>query len=42
MNRKVAANMRIFAVSEVSCGSSCNRNADSGTETDIAKFVFIW
>ena len=34
--------MQIFAVSEVSGGSDCNRNANSGTETDVAKLIFIW
>ena len=33
--------MKIIAVSEVSGGSYCNRNANSGTETDVAKLNFI-
>ena len=40
--RKLAINMKIFAVSEVSDGSDCNCNANSGTETDIIKLIFIW
>ena len=42
LTRKLAMNMQIFAVSEVSGGSDCNRNANSGTETDVAKLIFIW
>ena len=34
--------MQISAISEVSGGSYCNRNANSGTETDTAKLIFIW
>ena len=34
--------MQIFAVSEVSGGSYCNRNTNSGTETEAAKLVFMW
>ena len=34
--------MKIIAVSEVSGGSYCNRNTNSGTETDVAKLNFIW
>ena len=33
--------MEIFAVSEVSSGSYCNHNANSGTETDAAK-LFLY
>ena len=33
--------MQISAISEVSGGSYCNRNANSGTETDTAKLIFI-
>ena len=33
---------RLFAVSEVSGGSDCNLKANSGTETDAAKLIFIW
>ena len=32
--------MQIFAVSEVSGGSYCNRNANNRTETDAAKLFF--
>ena len=42
IKRKLAINMEIFAVSEVSGSSYCNRNADSGTEADRAKLIFIW
>ena len=42
LTRKLAINMQIFAVSEVSGGSDCNCNANSGTETDVAKLIFIW
>ena len=42
LTRKLAINMQIFAVSEVLGGSDCNRNANSGTETDVAKVVFMW
>ena len=38
----LAINVHIFAASEISGGSYCNRNADSGTETDRAKLIFIW
>ena len=34
--------MQIFAVSEVLGGSDCNRNANSGTETDVTKLNFTW
>ena len=34
--------MQIFAVSEGPGGSDDNRNAKSGTETDVAKLIFIW
>ena len=34
--------MQIFAISEVLGGSDCNRNANSETETDVAKLIFIW
>ena len=34
--------MQIFAVSQVSGDSDRNRNANSGTETDVAKLIFIW
>ena len=34
--------MQIFAVSEVSGGSDCYRNANYGTETDVTKLNFIW
>ena len=34
--------MQIFAVFEVSDGSFCNRNANNGTETDVAKLIFVW
>ena len=34
--------MQIFAVSEVSGGSDCNLNANSETETDVAKLIFMW
>ena len=38
--------MQIFAVSDGlfqdSGGSYCNRNANSRTETDAAKLIFIW
>ena len=39
---KLAIKMQIFAVSEVSDGSYCNRNENSGTETDAAKLNLIW
>ena len=42
LTRKPAINMQIFALSEVSGGSDYNRNANSGTETDVAKLIFIW
>ena len=42
LTRKLAINMQIFAVSEVSGGSDCNRNVNSGTENDVAKLIFIW
>ena len=42
LTRKVAINMQIFAVSEVLCGSDCNCNTNSGTETDTAKLIYIW
>ena len=38
----LAINVHIFAVSEISGGSYCNLNADSWTETDRAKLIFIW
>ena len=41
IKKTLAINMQIFAVSEVSGGSYCNRNADSGTETDRSKLIFI-
>ena len=34
LTRKLAINTQISAVSEVSGGSDCNRNANSGTETE--------
>ena len=40
--RKLAINMQIFAVSEVLRSSYCSCNANSGTETDPAKLIFIW
>ena len=33
--------MQIFAVSEVSGGSDCNRNANSEIETDVATLIFM-
>ena len=42
LTRKLAINMQIFAVSEVSGGSCYNRDTNSGTETDVAKSIFIW
>ena len=42
LTRKLAINMQIFAVWEVSGGSYCNRNTNSGTEIDVAKLIFIW
>ena len=42
LTRKLAINMQIFAVSEGPGGSDDNRNAKSGTETDVAKLIFIW
>ena len=39
---KLAINMQISAVFEVSGGSYCNRNENSGTETDAAKLNLIW
>ena len=41
LTRKLTINIQIFAVSKVSGGSGCNRNANSGTETDVATLVFI-
>ena len=41
IKRKLAIHVQIFAVSEVSGGSYCNRNVDSGNETDRAKLIFI-
>ena len=41
LTRKLAIKMQIFAVSEVSSNSDCNRNANSGTENDVAKLIFI-
>ena len=34
--------MHIFAVSEVSSGSYCNCNRNSGTEIEATKLIFIW
>ena len=42
LNRKVAINMQIFAASEVLGGSDYSCNENSGTETDVAKLIFIW
>ena len=42
LSRKLDIDMQIFAVSKVSGGSDCNPNANSGTETDVAKLIFIW
>ena len=42
IKRKLAINMQIFAVSEVSGSLYYNRNADSRTEADRAKLIFIW
>ena len=42
LTRKLAINIQIFAVSEVSGGLYYNRNANSGTETDVATLIFIW
>ena len=42
LTRKLAINMQISAVSKVSGGSYSNCNANSGTETDVAKLIFIW
>ena len=42
LTRKLAISMQIFAVFEVSDGSDCNRNTNSGTETDVAKLIFMW
>ena len=42
IKKKLTINMKIIAVSEVSGGSYCNRNTNSGTETDVAKLNFIW
>ena len=42
LTRKLPINMQIFAVSEVSGGSGCNHNENSGAETDVAKLIFIW
>ena len=39
--KKLAINMNIFAVSEVLGGSDWNRNANGGTETDVAILIFI-
>ena len=41
VTRKLAINMQIFTVSEVSGGSDCYCNANSGSETDVAKLIFI-
>ena len=40
--RKLAINMQIFAVSEVSGGPYCNRNVNSGTETCATNLILIW
>ena len=40
LTRKLSINMQIFAVSEVSGVSFCNRNANGGTETDVAESIF--
>ena len=42
LTRKLAFNMQIFAVFEVSGGSDCSCNSNRETETDVAKLVFIW
>ena len=42
IKRKLAINMQISAVSEVSGGSCCNCHVNSGTKTDVAKLIFIW
>ena len=42
VKRKLAIMIQIFAVSEVSCGSYCNYNLNSGAETDAAKSIFLW
>ena len=42
LTRKLAINTQIFAISEVLGGSDCNRNANSETETDVAKLIFMW
>ena len=34
--------MQIFAVSEISGGSDCNRNVNSETENEVVKLIFIW
>ena len=39
---KLAIKVQIFAASEISGRSYCNRNADGGTKTDSAKLIFIW
>ena len=41
LTRKLAINMHIFAVPEVSGGLDCNCNANSGTENDVAKLISI-
>ena len=42
IKRKLAISKQIFAVSEVSGNSYCNRNANSGTKTYAANLNFIW
>ena len=41
LTRKLAINIHMFTVSEVSGGLNCNCNANSGTETEVAKLIFI-
>ena len=42
IKRKLAINMHIFVVSEVSGGSYYISNAESGTEIIRAELFFIW
>ena len=42
IRRKLAINIQIFTVSEVSGGPNCNYNINGGTETYAANSIFIW
>ena len=42
IERKLAMNMQILAVSVVSGGLYCNCNVNSGTEIYTANLIFTW